>query len=382
MHLYFQRFATAVAVSCAALAASSAAQSPAAEGNWAVCSFEVSEGTHVGQLLFEPFRIAADKDSFPSIRERFEDEVGVASVLPGYEPFTDTTIGYSNVDGCAVFETEDEARARFDSRRSARGYRFTQTVQWRPADEVTGLARSTPGGKEPATRETAEGEAAEDVAVVTAAEFAARREAEEREQREVAETARLNREVAEFAARQAAENEASRRKGEADRKAYEEALAKAEREREAYEQAMEQHRRDRAESERHAREFLAAQQRHALCLGGSRQACADIEAGKPALVEPAKPQQASTETDANRCVAPPVVSADPAFQGSTQAVVINGCEAPVDVRVCLMRTGGWNCAVTWNLAPQARWAHTSFQSDGQVFSDARVSTSSRALARP
>src|SRR5690348_8732338 len=176
MHLYFQPIAAAVAVSSAALAASSTAQSRAGEGNWAVCSFEVSEGTHVAQLLFEPFRIAGDSDSFPSIRERFEDEVGVASVLPGYEPFTDTTIGYSNVDGCAVFPSEDEARARFDERRNARGYRFTQTVEWKPADNVTGLARRPSEKTEPAEQQ--DGDAAENAA---SAVDAARRAAQEAE---------------------------------------------------------------------------------------------------------------------------------------------------------------------------------------------------------
>ena len=48
-----------------------------------------------------------------------------------------------------------------------------------------------------------------------------------------------------------------------------------------------------------------------------------------------------------------------------------------------MMTQALRCADTsFSLEPQARWAHTSFESDGQVFWDARVSTSSRALARP
>lgn len=215
-----------------------------------------------------------------------------------------------------------------------------------------------------------------------AAEDRARREAEERDRREAAETARLNREAAEFAANQIAENEASRRKAEAERKAYEAELARVEREKAQHELAMEQNRREREEANRRQQEYFAAQRRHALCIGGDRKACADIEAGKPALADASTEEEASTEEDATRCVSAPVVSADSTFRGSTQAVVVNGCEAPVDVRVCLMRTGGWNCGTTWNLAPQARWAHTSFESDGQVFWDARVSTSSRALAKP
>lgn len=210
----------------------------------------------------------------------------------------------------------------------------------------------------------------------------ARFAAQERDRREAEETARLNREAAEFAASQVAENEAARRKAEAERKAYEAELARVEQEKSRHELAMEQHRREREEANRRQQEYFAAQRRHALCIGGDRKACADIEAGKPALADASTNEEASTEQDATRCVSAPVVSADPTFRGSTQAVVVNGCDAPVDVRVCLMRTGGWNCGTTWNLAPQGRWAHTSFESDGQVFWDARVSTASRALARP
>lgn len=382
MVLSFQRFAAVVATAGTALAA--AAQSPErGETNWAVCSFEVTEGTHAARLLFEPFPISAEMDSFPAIRERFEEEVGVASVLPGYEPFRDVTIGSANVNTCEVFASKEEALDGFARQRAARGVRFTEVVQWAPADEVTGLAASAPATT-PATDDRA-GEAGETPALADAAAEganAAAREAEELARREVEETARLNREAAEFAARQVAENEAARRKGEADRKAYEASLARVEREREAYEQAMEQNRREREEAQRQLLEYNAARQRHQLCVAGDRRACADIEAGRPALAAAGKPQEASTEQDATRCVSSPVVSPDPAFKGSTQAVVVNGCETAVDVRVCLLRTGGWNCAVTWGLEPQARWAHTSFESDGQVFWDARVSTSSRALARP
>jgi hypothetical protein len=316
-------------------------------------------------LLFEPFRIAADKESFDGIGKLFEAEAGVESVLPGYELFNETTLGYGSLEGCSVFPSEQLARGKFDATLNVEGYRFVKIVQWRPSDEVTGLASRAP---------VAPAVAATDEAAL-AIEDHARREAEEKDRREVEETARLNREVADFAARQVADNEASRRRADAERKAYEQ-------ERAEYDRAMELNRSQRAAADLLLREYDAAQRRHARCLTGDKQACADIAAGKPALADAGQLAGASTETDATRCVASPVVSPDPAFRGSTQAVVINGCEAPVDVRVCLMRTGGWNCAVAWNLAPQARWAHTSFESDGQVFWDARVSTSSRQLASP
>lgn len=210
------------------------------------------------------------------------------------------------------------------------------------------------------------------------------REAAERERERLAveETARLNREMADFAAQQAAKNIAARERAAADRKAYEQQLAQVDRERAAYDASMEQHRRELEQANRRQQEYFAAQRRHTLCLNGDRQACADIESGRPVLAVTDMPATPSTDTDATRCVTPPVVSPDSSFRNSTQAVVINGCDTPVDVRLCLMRTGGWNCAVGWNIAPQAQWRHTSFESNGETFWDARVSTSSRELASP
>jgi hypothetical protein len=62
--------------------------------------------------------------------------------------------------------------------------------------------------------------------------------------------------------------------------------------------------------------------------------------------------------------------------------VVNACPTAVDVRICLLREGGWNCGVQWGLKPQDKWAWWSFKASGEVFWDARVSGSDRPLASP
>jgi hypothetical protein len=93
--------------------------------------------------------------------------------------------------------------------------------------------------------------------------------------------------------------------------------------------------------------------------------------------------RASTDTDANRCVTSPELRQNDTFQGNTAAYVTNGCGTQVDVRICLMKEGkGWNCGMTYGLAPQKSWSWSSMQATGQVFMDARVSGSSRQMASP
>jgi len=93
--------------------------------------------------------------------------------------------------------------------------------------------------------------------------------------------------------------------------------------------------------------------------------------------------KASTDEDANRCVTTPETQLNASFKGNTAASVINGCGQSVDVRICLMTSAkGWNCGVTWGLGSQQKWSHSSFDATGQLFVDARVSGSSRALASP
>ncbi|HEU5138016.1 MAG TPA: hypothetical protein VFU13_22925 [Steroidobacteraceae bacterium] len=92
--------------------------------------------------------------------------------------------------------------------------------------------------------------------------------------------------------------------------------------------------------------------------------------------------RASTDTDANRCVSSAEVRVNDTSQGNTAAYVTNGCATPVDVKVCLMTDTKWNCGVTWGLASQKSWSHSSFHATGAVFVDAKVAGSSRALRSP
>ena len=108
-----------------------------------------------------------------------------------------------------------------------------------------------------------------------------------------------------------------------------------------------------------------------LGLAASTQA---VAADKPA---------ASTANDANRCVSAAQLKSDDTFAGNTAAYVTNGCDTPVDVRICLMKEGkGWNCGMTYGLAPQKTWSWSSFKATGQVFVDARVAGSNRKMASP
>ena len=152
----------------------------------------------------------------------------------------------------------------------------------------------------------------------------------------------------------------------------------------AHDAKMEAHRRRLADAQRAREEWLAVKRRHDRCMGGDRRACEDMDAGKPIDEEQlaSSEEPKTSDDDARTCVSRPVVSASGTFKGQTAAVVFNGCKTAVDVRVCLLRTRGWNCGVTWGLQPQDRWTHTSFETQGEVFWDARVSGSNEPLASP
>ncbi|MDX1537112.1 hypothetical protein [Arsukibacterium sp.] len=101
-----------------------------------------------------------------------------------------------------------------------------------------------------------------------------------------------------------------------------------------------------------------------------------------ATAQAAKSSAASTDTDANRCVTAPEVRLNAAFEGNTSASVMNGCGQLVDIRICLKRTGGWNCGVAPGVAPQERGVHSSFHATGEVFVDAKIKGSPRRFADP
>jgi hypothetical protein len=144
-----------------------------------------------------------------------------------------------------------------------------------------------------------------------------------------------------------------------------------------------------AERQRQAELIRQANQRQeaeAARLAAQRQQYeqqrADAQAAERARQQQSSAGHASTDTDANRCVTQTEVRQNDTFQGNTAAYVVNGCGAPVDVRMCLMTDSGWKCGATWGLAPQARWSHSAFRATGPVFVDARTAGSNRRLASP
>jgi hypothetical protein len=352
-----------------------AAQGPSTQDvNWAVCAFDVVANKRVSLLLFEPFPISADKDSFGSISRLFDDAVGVGSVLPGHEPHTGWTLNYRTIDECYVFASDDLAQRKFDtlSGLAGKGYAMVKTTEWRPSDEVTGLAKRS-------TKTEVATDAAEATEPEVDSAEVARKNREQRDAEWQAKVAAHEAEVADYR-RKVAEREAEIARQQKQQAAAQDAAA---REKAAYEAKMAAHRRELDDANQRQQEYFAAQRRHALCVGGDQKACADIAAGKPAMGEQlAEKEEASTDTDATRCVSSPVVGPSSANKGEIAATVINGCETAVDVRICLMREGGWNCGVTWGLQPQDRWSHTSFKSSGEIFWDARTASSNKPLASP
>lgn len=92
--------------------------------------------------------------------------------------------------------------------------------------------------------------------------------------------------------------------------------------------------------------------------------------------------QASTDYDANRCISNPRLVENDTFRGSTSATITNDCDDTIDVRIYLMRSGGWNCGVRWGVEPGEDASYSSFQATGEVFVDARVADSDLPLAKP
>jgi hypothetical protein len=101
-------------------------------------------------------------------------------------------------------------------------------------------------------------------------------------------------------------------------------------------------------------------------------------AGASVAAEPS-----AAEADANRCVSQAHLFPDDEHKGKTAASVVNNCDAPIDMRICLMTEAkGWNCGMTHNVAPQTSWSWSAAHATGQVFVDARVNGSNRALNSP
>jgi len=211
------------------------------------------------------------------------------------------------------------------------------------------------------------------------AELARQQAREERE-------AEFQRKVAEHDAAVAEyERKVAERAAEIDRQKQQQAAAAdaAAREMASYRSKMEEHRAEMAEADRRKQQFEAEQRRYNLCVSGNGAACSSIAAGKPVSAgQLSDAGKASTDSDATRCVSSPVIGPSSASKDAIAATVVNGCATAVDVRICLLREGGWNCGVNWGLKPQEKWSWSSFKSDGQVFWDARVAGSNKVLGSP
>lgn len=237
------------------------------------------------------------------------------------------------------------------------------------AKQDSGKARHAPAQASEVAKPTPTG--------ASAAELAADRHAAV-EQRNRAKQAQYEAEMKAWQAQidaQAAEEQRKKAKLEADKQAAAQRLSQFETEQAAHQRDMEKHAQLVLENQ-------AAQQRHALCLAGDRAACDAALQGKPVEVARKDPGEASTDTDARQCVTQPVLSPNDAYKGSLKAVVTNGCAKPVDVRICLMATRGWDCGMTLGLQPQSQWSWWTLHPQDGVYWDARSTGSNRKLGDP
>jgi hypothetical protein len=181
---------------------------------------------------------------------------------------------------------------------------------------------------------------------------------------------RLNDTTARIQAQQA--EAAARQRAQAD------ALAAAERQRQV-ELIRQANQRQEEEAARLAAQRQQYEQQRADAQAAER---AQQQQAPRDARDPAATGQASTDTDANRCVTQSEVRVNDTFQGNTAAYVVNGCGTPVDVKVCLMTDTGWKCGAKTGLESQASWSFSSFRATGAVFVDAKASGSSRRLGSP
>jgi hypothetical protein len=174
-------------------------------------------------------------------------------------------------------------------------------------------------------------------------------------------TARIQAQQAEALARQRAQSDA---------------LAAAERQRQV-ELIRQANQRQEEEAARLAAQRQQYEQQRADAAAAERARVQQRSAEQPATAG-----HASTDTDANRCVTQSEVRENDTFKGNTAAYVINGCGAPVDVKICLMTDSGWKCGVTLGLASQARWSYSAMRATGAVFVDAKTTGNNKRLASP
>lgn len=344
-----------------ALAFGPSAQVPESKSRWATCVFEASGGIgkQVGLIVINPISYPANerRNFLPG---QFEDEGATASILPGYE----RRVFVGGIDHCEDFDSEQEAQVQAQTWLARDGYSIRRAVNWKPLKPISQPQTPATADKARAAASHASGKSEQAAVSNDKPDKALSDHQEEAEANAEAERlagAKLNaaeaerqRLIAEEQARQKAEGE--RRKREHEERVAAAAAAKAD-----WEKQVAASRAREADYQRQ----LAAHSKQVACLKGERAACS-----------------ASTDTDANRCVTSASLKLDDTFKGNTSATVVNGCPVPVDVRICLMREGGWNCGVGWGISPQRSFGYSSFAATGQVFTDARTSGSNRPLSKP
>lgn len=82
------------------------------------------------------------------------------------------------------------------------------------------------------------------------------------------------------------------------------------------------------------------------------------------------------------CMSDATIQQDATFKGNTAVRVRNDCSVPVDVRICLSTSRGWNCGVAWGVDPGETRSHSSFNYDGEWFVSAKDAGSDTRLESP
>lgn len=294
----------------------------------------------------------------------FPERDGYFNIHYQFEKFVESETERDVTGNCNGFESEAEAadyRSRYLSNKAAQGKTveiregFAESLVERPRSKSVSRPTPKPGPKAMPTQEAQAPLPPRKTKAEYDAEFQLRQEKYERD------LAAQKRKVEEF---EQAQRDIAQKKDE---------------QRIAAQRVLDQFKKEQAEHAQRMLEHQDAQRRYALCLAGDQSACA--AGGQPTLAK-AELGKASTDTDASRCVTTPEVRTNVSYKGNTAASVVNGCGQPVDVRICLMTSRGWNCGMTMGLASQDQWSWSSMNATGQVFMDARVTGSSRAMASP
>lgn len=171
---------------------------------------------------------------------------------------------------------------------------------------------------------------------------------------------------AELAAQKAKVEEFERAKAEVERRKQEQ--------RAAADRVLAEHNAKLAAHAETVRQHEEALARHKAEVDGAKaKILADFDKGQA---------EASTDTDANRCVSGAEMRYNSGFKGNTAATVSNGCDTKADIQICLKVDARWNCGLRLGVLPRNSYTHAAPGGTGEVQVDARVTGSSRPLVTP